>query len=406
MAPHAENGNDPAGAAPHPEAVHLQSFSVSFEYPVVFTRDVLAPDNPALVNALTRREPERRHRLLAVVDEGVDRAWPGLRGELARYVARHEGRLALAGAPEVVPGGETAKNDPALVARLRSRFHEARLDRQSFVLIVGGGAVLDVAGYAAATVHRGLRVVRLPTTVLAQDDSGVGVKNGVNGCGAKNLVGTFAPPFAVINDARFLETLSPRDKRAGMAEAVKVALIRDPAFFDWLEASAGRLSEFAPPALEELVRRSAELHLRHIATSGDPFETGSARPLDFGHWSAHKLETLSGHALGHGEAVAIGLALDARYSVESGRLAPEAAERVCALLERLGLPLWHDMLELRGEDGRPRVLDGLEEFREHLGGQLTLVLLDGIGRGVEVEDVSEPPIRRALDWLRRRARRA
>jgi 3-dehydroquinate synthase len=274
------------------------------------------------------------------------------------------------------------------------------------VLIVGGGAVLDMAGYAAATTHRGLRVVRLPTTVLGQNDSGVGVKNGVNALGTKNLLGTFAPPFAVINDRCFLATLSARDLTSGMAEAVKVALIRDRAFFEWLEANTARLAAFEEDAVAYSIRRCAELHLAHIAGSGDPFETGSARPLDFGHWAAHKLETLTGHALRHGEAVAIGIALDSRYAVETDRLDEGSQGRICAVLERLGLPLWHDALEEADSAGAPQVLRGLEEFREHLGGELCLTLLRAIGQGVEVHEVEPMALRRSLGWLRARAGRA
>jgi 3-dehydroquinate synthase len=385
-------------------SVHWQRFAVAFEYPVVFTRDVFAAGNPALARAVGRLEPERRHRVCAILDDGLARARPRLAEQVTAYAAAAPATLELADAPAVVPGGEAAKNDPEAVSRLQRRFQELHLDRHSFVLIVGGGALLDVAGFAAATTHRGLRVVRVPTTVLAQCDSGVGVKNGVNAYGAKNLFGTFAPPCAVLNDLRLLDTLPARDRIQGMAEAVKVALIRDHAFFEWLERNASALAAFEEPPVERLIRRCAELHLRHIATSGDPFEAGSARPLDFGHWSAHKLEALSGHTLRHGEAVAIGMALDARYSVEVGRLAPGAFERIARLLAALGLPLWHAALELHGPDGRPRVLDGLPEFREHLGGELTLTLLEGLGRGFEVHAIDEAALLRALAALERRAR--
>jgi 3-dehydroquinate synthase len=250
------------------DVLSVQRFSVPFEYPVYFTENVFAPDNPHLLEALTRKEPMRRHRLAAIVERAVAEAWPELPDDIARYAARHRTHLALAGAPRVVEGGEAAKNDPALLARLQGYLHACALDRQSFVLIVGGGALLDAAGYAAATVHRGLRVVRLPTTVLAQADSGVGVKNGVNAYGVKNFFGTFAPPFAVLNDARFLATLARRDKIAGMAEAVKVALIRDRAFFDWIEDHAAALAACAPGPLARLIRRCAQLHLDHIAGAG------------------------------------------------------------------------------------------------------------------------------------------
>jgi 3-dehydroquinate synthase len=382
----------------------VQRFAVPFEYPVVFTRGLFEPGNPALEDAVARLEPRRRHRLLPVIDEGVARAWPGLVPAIRAYVEARPERLALAGDPVVVPGGEACKNDPSLVASLQARFQELRIDRHSFVLIVGGGAVLDMAGYAAATTHRGLRVVRVPTTVLAQDDSGVGVKNGVNAHGSKNFFGTFAPPFAVLNDSDFLLTLSARDRIEGMAEAVKIALIRDRGFFAWLEKSAGRLVAFDREEVETLVRRCAELHLRHIATSGDPFEAGSARPLDFGHWAAHRLETLSGHALRHGEAVAIGMALDARYSVEAGLLDEAALPRVLGLMEALGLPTWHGALAMADPSGRPAILRGLEEFREHLGGELHVTLLRDIGEGFEVTEMDEARILRALAWLEGRAK--
>jgi 3-dehydroquinate synthase len=264
---------------------------------------------------------------------------------------------------------------------------------------------LDLIGYVAATVHRGLRHIRMPATVLAQSDSGVGVKNGVNALGQKNLLGTFAPPFAVLNDSAFLDLLQPREKRSGMAEAVKVALIRDAAFFAWLERNAEDLRAFRPAAVDHLVRRCAELHMNQIAAGGDPFERGSVRPLDFGHWSAHKLEVMTKHELHHGEAVAIGIALDARYSVLAGHLPLGDDLRICALLRALGLPLYHPMLEATSASTKPKLLRGLREFREHLGGELTITLLAAIGTGLEVHAMDEALILQSIAWLRERAAR-
>jgi 3-dehydroquinate synthase len=281
------------------------------------------------------------------------------------------------------------------------RYH---IDRHSYIIAVGGGALLDMVGLAAATAHRGLRHVRIPTTTLSQDDSGVGVKNGINAFGKKNFIGSFAPPFAVINDFQLLVSLSPRDKRAGYIEAVKVALIRDAEFFEAIEKDAEKLSGFEPQAMRRLIYRCAELHVNHIATSGDPFEFGSARPLDFGHWAAHKLESLSRHMLRHGEAVAIGMALDSRYSVEAGLLAEADLDRIVSLLDALGLELWHEALDRRDADGKPAGLPGLREFREHLGGELTVTLLRGIGQKVEVHAMDEARVERAIDWLRERAK--
>lgn len=384
--------------------LYLQRFSVSYEYPVFFTDDALAGDNPILADAVRRLEPARGHRVLFVVDEGVATATPPLLEALRSYADRHASALDLAGGPEVVPGGEAAKVSRDVVDRVLSRIHDDRLDRKSCVIVVGGGAVQDAAGYAASVAHRGIRCVRMPTTVESQCDSGVGVKNAVNAFGAKNFVGTFAPPFAVVNDRRFLATLSARDLRAGMAESVKAALLRDRPFFDWLWRNAEELAAGDAQAVDYLVRRTAELHLAHIAESGDPFELGASKPLDHGHWAAHKLEALSAFELRHGEAVAIGLVIDGRFAVERGLLSEEVVARTCVLLERLGFELWHPALSLRAAAGTRAVMEGLEEFREHLGGKLVLTLLADVGKAVDVEEVDAALVERAIAWLEYRSR--
>jgi 3-dehydroquinate synthase len=388
------------------EGTYLQSFAVRFEYPVYFTRKLFDAGNTTLVEAACRFEPSKRHRLVIVVDEQVSAASPRLLERIVDYAARHASLIELVAPPLTVPGGEGAKNSKGTVEQLQRHLLDLHIDRHSGIVAVGGGAMLDVVGFAAATFHRGVRLIRVPTTVLAQDDSGVGVKNGINALEVKNLIGTFAPPFAVINDFDLLLTLDRRDRMAGMAEAVKVALIRDGAFFDWIEASAGELLTFEPASVMQLVRRCAELHMRQIAMGGDPFETGSARPLDYGHWSAHKLEVLSGHDLRHGEAVAIGMALDARYSARKGFLAQGEELRVCRLLERLGFRLWHPALGAAAEGDGARLLAGLRDFREHLGGDLTITLLAAIGRGLEVHEIDEPEMLKAVHWLERRGARA
>ncbi|MGB0714053.1 MAG: 3-dehydroquinate synthase, partial [Gammaproteobacteria bacterium] len=246
-----------------------------------------------------------------------------------------------------------------------------------------------------ATTHRGIRLTRVPTTVLAQNDSGVGVKNGINAFDTKNFLGTFAPPFAVLSDIRFIDTLEERDKRSGMAEAVKVSLIRDPGFFAWMEEHSDDLARFEVSAMAIMIRRCAELHMAHIAGGGDPFEFGSARPLDFGHWAAHKLEALTHYELRHGEAVAIGLALDCRYAVEIGLLDEKIQRRIHALLQGLGFTLKHDALS-----DETAVLQGLREFREHLGGELSITMIRDVGDALDVHHMAEDQVRMAIRWLR------
>jgi 3-dehydroquinate synthase len=372
-----------------------QRFSVPFSYPVFFTDFLFEPANPVLRHWLTTQRTDGQiKKILFVLDAGLTACHPALTDQILTCCADLPG---LAVVPEVltVPGGEAAKNDPALVEQLVDAIDRHGIDRHSFVAGVGGGSVLDLVGYAAAISHRGIRHVRIPTTVLAQNDSAVGVKNGVNYRGKKNFLGTFAPPVAVFADAQFLTTLDDRDWRAGMAEAVKVALIKDPAFFDWLEANAPALARRELAPMRYLVHRCAELHLQHIA-GGDPFEQGSSRPLDFGHWSAHKLEQLSGFALRHGEAVAIGMALDCQYAHQIGMLGGPDLRRILDLLHTLGFTTFHPALTA---DGGAAVLRGLAEFREHLGGQLTILLLDGIGRGREVHHLDEAVLRFAMSKL-------
>jgi 3-dehydroquinate synthase len=376
--------------------VHLQKFSVPYEYPVVFTTDVFSLENSQFVSVISRKEPVRKHRFFVVVDRAVAAAWPGLMEDIQRYVDYYRGRLRLVSEPLVIDGGEAVKNDPDMIDHLHGVFNVLNMDRQSFVTIVGGGSLLDMAGYAAATVHRGLRVIRIPTTVLSQNDAGLSVKNGINAFGKKNFLGTFSPPYAVLNDRRFLETLTRRDRIAGMAEAVKAALIRDAGFFEWLIERASALERGQPDAIDFLIRRCAQLHLDHIAFSGDPFELGCARPLDFGHWAAHKLESLSRYRLRHGEAVAIGIALDTLYSVNAGFLEQAAGDEVVRLLEALGLPVWDEALT------HPELLGGLTEFQEHLGGELTITLLNEIGVGFEVHEMRIDVIRKAIGQLHRR----
>jgi 3-dehydroquinate synthase len=387
-------------------SVIRRAIQVGFELKVFFTRDVFACANPLLRQVLSEGGTGRSHRVLVVLDEALALARPDLGAEIAAYFAE-AARLELVCPPIVIEGGERTKNSYFHVSEIHSHIDRYHIDRHSYLIAVGGGALLDMAGLAAATAHRGVRHVRVPTTTLSQADSGVGVKNGINAFGKKNFIGTFAPPFAVVNDFAMLDSLSDRDKRAGYVEAVKVALIRDRDFFEVLEADAARLAVFEPAAMERLIRRCAELHLDHIAGSGDPFEFGSARPLDFGHWAAHKLEQVSEYKIRHGEAVAIGIALDLIYARNMGYLDAAATERASGLLEKLGFDLCaNELLHLDSQQGFI-ILNGLEEFREHLGGELAITLVKAIGEGFEVHEMCLPKIIEAIYELQeRQGRRA
>jgi 3-dehydroquinate synthase len=302
-------------------------------------------------------------------------------------------------APVIVPGGEAVKNDLVHAFNLLRLVNDHGLDRQAVIIAMGGGAVLDMVSFAAAIAHRSVRIVRMPTTVLAQGDSGIAVKNGVNLFGKKNFIGTFVPPFAVVADTRTLETLSHRDKIAGVSEAVKVALLRSPSFYRDLEMRAADIAAGDVDVLATVVRRSAELHLDHICGNGDPFELGSARPLDFGHWAAHKLESMTDFRLRHGEAVAIGMALDLTYSVLMGHLPADSAEGILDVLETIGLRLWDEAVAQEEPDGGYTLIRGLQEFREHLGGELHVTLLRDVGCGFEVTSMDERVVGDAIRAL-------
>ncbi len=382
-----------------------RTIQVGFQLRVHFTQNVFDPGNRLLADILINNKPGQACKALVVLDQTLAVAQPNLAQKIETYFSTDKA-LKLVCPPLIIEGGERAKNSYFHVSEIQSHVEKFHIDRHSYILAVGGGALLDVVGLAAATAHRGVRHVRIPTTTLSQDDSGVGVKNGINGFGKKNFIGTFAPPFAVINDFQLLHSLPARDKRAGYVEAVKVALIRDQDFFETIERDAELLGKFDPTAMQQLIYRSAELHVNHIATSGDPFEFGSARPLDFGHWAAHKLEQLSDYEIRHGEAVAIGIALDVIYSRNIGLIDAKSAERILILLEKLGFDLFANELLNVDAENNLHVLKGLEEFREHLGGQLTITLLRAIGEGVEVHEMNLANMIEAIHELQERQRPA
>jgi 3-dehydroquinate synthase len=374
-----------------------QSFNVRFDYKVFFTTRLFNRENLILQEFLRiEKKSDSPPKLFFVLDEGVVTHHPDLINQIKSYLQGFPS-LHLVEDMMIVPGGETAKNNEELFYKIVTAVNVNKIDRHSYLIAIGGGSVLDLAGYAAAVSHRGIRHIRIPTTVLSQNDSGVGVKNGINYFNKKNFLGTFAPPAAVFNDFHFLTTLEDVDWLSGISEAIKVALIKDAAFFHWLVNNATLLANRDMQAMQYLVKRCADLHMQHIR-GADPFEMGSSRPLDFGHWSAHKLEQLASFNIRHGEAVAVGIALDSVYSHLSGRLSNEALDQILNLYTILGLHITHPLLEVSND--KSPLLQGLEEFREHLGGKLTITLLRGIGKGEEVHEMDGALIRRASEWLK------
>lgn len=370
-----------------------QNFAVDFTYPVFFTENLFAVENTVLRELLDSHE-NRTIKASFVIDSGVAEANFSLISDIKKYFAGLENQVALVEPILVIEGGEGSKNDLKEFQKVLSLINDQGIDRQSYVIAIGGGAILDMVGFATSIAHRGVKHIRIPTTVLSQNDSGIGVKNGINAFGKKNFLGAFNPPAAVINDLTFLNTLSDRDWISGISEAIKVALIKDKSFFESLKADRENLVNRDIEAMHALIFKCAKMHIEHIA-SKDPFEKGSSRPLDFGHWAAHKMEQMSDFSVRHGEAVAIGIALDVSYSLIQGMITKPEWEEIINLIGGLGFKLYIPELE-----NDQVLLEGLEEFREHLGGRLTIMLLEGIGKGVEVNEMDSQKILQARDMLK------
>jgi len=370
-----------------------QCIPVTFRYDVHFTTGLFDLDNALLAQVIAGNGKPGERRAIAIIDSGLLRHHEGLLDKIQTYSDRYSDFFTLAAQPIIVTGGEAAKNEPKLLDRIHCLINRVGLCRHSYILAIGGGAVLDAVGLAAATAHRGIRLVRIPTTVLAQNDSGVGVKNGINAFGKKNFIGTFAPPHAVINDFDFLTTLEDRDWRGGVAEAIKVALLKDSDLFEYIATHTNAIARRDIETMQQIVYRCAQLHLNHIAGGGDPFEMGSSRPLDFGHWAAHRLEHLTDYRLRHGEAVAIGIALDCTYSYLAGLLSHQQWQQILNTLGAIGFTLYVS------EMASSSLFEGLTEFREHLGGELNITLLQGIGKALEVNEVDLALYEQAISIL-------
>ncbi len=376
-------------------------FDQSYGYPVCFTHDVFSIDNPILLNVMGKTNRGEAKKTVVFVDQGVVSETPRLLKEIVLWFEHHQDYFCLACDPVVFPGGESVKNSWDHVHRATRVMDDSELDRHGMVVAVGGGALLDMVGFAAAIFHRGIQLIRIPTTTLAQNDAGIGVKNGINQYGRKNCLGTFYLPTAVINDAGFLKTLPFDHFIGGVAEAFKIALIRDGSFFSFLENNSALLKQRDQTAIEESIERCAQLHLDHISHSGDAFETGSSRPLDYGHWSAHKIEMLSGFTMGHGQAVSIGIALDSFYAWQCCLISRIELDRIITAMMNCGLPVWSHYLEIKDSGGRLEIENGLEEFRQHLGGRLTFTMPHGIGHTCERHEMDFDIVREGLIFLKK-----
>lgn len=288
----------------------------------------------------------------------------------------------------ILPDGESHKT-LANVARMLDILVANRFGRDCAVVALGGGVVGDMAGFAAATYQRGVAFVQVPTTLLAQVDSSVGGKTGVNHPGGKNLIGAFHQPVAVVADTTTLATLPPRELRAGLAEVIKYGLICDAQFFAWLEANIDALLAGDATALAHVVRRSCEIKAEIVGR--DEREHGERALLNLGHTFGHAVESATGYKEWlHGEAIGAGLVMAACMSRESGSLTAEELERVTRLITRAGLPTHVSNVE-------PSIaLDHMRIDKKVQAGRIRLVLLRGIGSAFVTADYGEPALRHTL----------
>ncbi len=372
-----------------------QSFSVPYEYKLHFTQGLFDVENPLFKDILNAYKKDESIKLLFIIDDGVSENHQNLLNDIVTYCGTYTQHLEHTESI-VIKGGEQCKNDYQEVERVLKAINDRHIDRHSFVIAIGGGALIDMVGYAAAVAHRGVKLIRIPTTVLSQNDSAVGVKNSINLFEKKNFLGTFAPPYAIINDIDFLSTLEQRDWIAGVAEAIKVSLIKDKTFFESIENNANGLHTRKMEPMQNLIYRCAEIHMHHIAQGGDPFESGSSRPLDFGHWAAHKLEQMSNYGLRHGEAVAKGIALDVVYAYLMGMISEKVLKRILDLMERIGFDL---KIPVAGDQEMDELLLGLKEFQEHLGGELCITLITDIGKQQNVNTIDLEVMKSAVNHL-------
>ncbi|RKN81783.1 3-dehydroquinate synthase [Ulvibacterium marinum] len=372
-----------------------QSFAVQYAYKLHFTQKLFDVHNTLFKDVFDGYKKNGRVKAFFVIDKGVHEHHPGLDREIKDYCVQYSANVQYTGSL-IIKGGEQCKNDYGNVSAILEKINTNSICRHSFVVAIGGGAIIDMVGYAAAIAHRGVKLIRVPTTVLSQNDSAVGVKNSINSFDKKNFLGTFAPPYAIINDTDFLKTLEQRDWIAGIAEALKVALIKDKKFFNYLEDNAEKLRNRDMTAMQYVIYKCAEMHMHHIAQGGDPFESGSSRPLDFGHWAAHKLEQMSQYTLRHGEAVAKGIALDITYSQLMGLISEDTQKRILNVMQKIGLDL-HIPVETEKEI--QELLQGIEEFREHLGGELCITLISEIGKKHDVNKIDLDLMQHAIKVL-------
>jgi len=377
----------------------IQTFKVNYKYKIYFTDDLFDKKNKLLFN-IFKNDKKNNKKLIIIIDKNITYYHSKIVENIKDFFKTNEMNIILQCNPILITGGEKVKNHYMIIKYLYNIIHKYKICRQSYIMTIGGGSLLDAVGFASSTAHRGVKLIRIPTTTLSQDDSGVGVKNGINFDGKKNFIGTFHVPNVVINDYKILKSLSNKDWMSGISEAIKVALIKDKSLFEYIYSNKNNIIKREDNIVKHIIFKSAKLHADHISKQGDPFEILSSRPLDFGHWAAHKLETLTKFKISHGEAVAIGIALDVTYSYLINLLNKSEWKKIIEILINLNFKIYIKEMS-RIKNDKFIIFDGLSEFQEHLGGRLTITLLKKIGLGFNVNHVNKKLYIKSINLLKK-----
>ncbi|HFL8819313.1 MAG TPA: 3-dehydroquinate synthase [Candidatus Azoamicus sp. OHIO2] len=376
-----------------------QIFQIKFEYNIFFTENIFDIKNKVLINVFIN-SCNKKTKAILFVDKKILLLNKKLEQNIINYFKFFEKDVFLVCHPVVICGGERLKNRFLFLKIFYSLLDKYKICRQSYIISLGGGSLQDFIGYLSATTHRGIKLIRIPTTVLSQDDSGVGVKNGINYNGKKNFIGSFSVPHTVINDCNFLSSLDNENFIEGFSEAIKVALINDAALFYLIEHNAEQLLLRNSVYVKDVIYQCAKLHAEHIAKYGDPFESLSSRPLDFGHWAAHKIESMSNYNISHGKSVAIGIIMDCTYSYFIGILQRAIWKKIFFLFIKLKFKIYVKELSVL-KNNFYQIFDGLEEFREHLGGKLTITLITDIGVKIDIHHINILVYKKVIKFLKK-----
>lgn len=376
-----------------------QKFNILSHYKTIFTKNLFYKKNKLIYYFLKNNYSKEKKKILIIIDNNVIKKNTYLLKQIKEYFIIYKNSFTLITQPIIIKGGELIKNDKNEIENLYNHINKYNICRHSYIIAIGGGAILDIVGFITSTAHRGIRLIRIPTTTLSQNDSGVGVKNGINYFKKKNFIGTFSVPEIVINDFTYLKTLTKKNLISGISEAIKIALIKNKYYFLYIKKYTQLILNRNIIIITKINYLCAYLHMQHISKNYDPFEKFSSRPLDFGHWTAHKLESLNKNKLTHGFAVAIGIAIDCTYAFLTNLLKKKLWQKVIETLLSLNFYIYNKKIKINKKN--IFFEKSLNEFKEHLGGKLTITLLKDLGKKITINSINLKKLKQTVVLLKK-----